>query len=214
MFRAILSTQWKWSRVIVLFGAIVAFAMPLASVQASAGAESAVAFLARLQRWGPAYAVLAAAIGCLVAIIALQPDHQSRHVYALSLPITRARYSALRLGAGAVFVLVPVAAILMGALLVSVAFSIPAGLHTYPLEFALRFAFASLVAYAIFFAIASSTPQTAGVVLGLIASVLLAEYLLAVTNADVNVIEPVMRFVFVRPGILSVFSGRWMLIDA
>ena len=76
-----------------------------------------------------------------------------------------------------------------------------------------RFALAAFVAYAIFFAIASSTPQTAAVVIGAIAAVLFSQYLLSLTNSNIDILEPIADFLFVRPGLFSVFAGRWMLVD-
>lgn len=213
MFRAILLTQWKWSRVIVLLTTITGFALPLASLRTAATAYSPVEFVFSMQRWAVGYALLAAAAGLLVALSAWQHDHAGRHVYALSLPVTRARYTALRFGAGALFLALPIAAVLIGCLIVAMSGIIPDGLHAYPLELTSRFALAAFVAYAIFFAIASSTPQTAGVVIGLIAAVLFSQYLLSVTSAEVDILTPIGNFLFVRPGLFSVFTGRWMLVD-
>lgn len=213
MFRAILMTQWKWSRVIVLLATITGFALPLASLQSASQASSATAFVSAMQSWATGYALLAAAAGLLVALSAWQQDHAGRHVYALSLPVTRTRYSALRFGAGALFLLAPIVAVLIGCLIVATSGAIPAGLHAYPLELTARFALAAFVAYAIFFAIASSTPQTAGVVIGAIAAVLFTQYLLALASTPVDILGPITQFLFVRPGFFSVFTGRWMLVD-
>lgn len=213
MFRAILVTQWKGSRVLVLLATIVAFALPIACLQKARDAYNPQEFVASMQMWAGGYALLAAAIGLLVAMAAWQPDHLGKHVYALSLPVSRARYTALRFGAGAVFLIPPVIALLIGALVVAASDAIPDGLHAYPLALTIRFAFASAVAYAIFFSIASGTSQTAGVIIGLIAAVLFTQYLLSVTNANVDLLTPIGEFIFVRPGILSVFAGRWMLVD-
>lgn len=213
MFRAILATQWKGSRVIVLLATVIAFALPLASLQRARDAYSPHQFVSAMQMWAGGYALLAAAVGLLVALAAWQPDHQGRHVYALSLPVSRARYTALRFAAGAVFMIPTVIALLVGALVVAASDAIPDGLHAYPVALSVRFAFAAAVSYALFFSIASATAQTAGVIIGVIAAVLFSQYLLSVTSADVDLLTPIFQFVFVRPGILSVFAGRWMLVD-
>jgi hypothetical protein len=212
MFRAILYTQWKGSRVLVLLATIVGFALPLASLRGAREALNAIQFIAAMQEWAGGYAILAAGLGLLVAMAAWQPDHAGRHVYALSLPVSRSRYTLMRMGAGALFLVPPVLAVLLGSLVVS-ASDIPNGLHAYPFALALRFAFATAVAYAIFFAIASSTPQTAGVILGLIAAVIFTQYLLSVMGTNEDILEPIVNFIFVKPGVLSIFTGRWMLID-
>jgi hypothetical protein len=45
------------------------------------------------------------------------------------------------------------------------------------------------------------------------AILLFAQFLLSSLNIDYDLLSRVGSFVFARPGILSVFSGRWMLID-
>lgn len=213
MFRAILMTQWKWSRLIILLATIAGFVLPLASLQSASTAFDAATFVTAMQAWATGYALLAAMVGLLVALSAWQPDHAGRHVYALSLPVSRARYTALRFGAGSVFLAIPIVAVLIGCLVVAGIGAIPAGLHAYPLELTVRFALAAFVAYAIFFAIASSTPQAAGVVIGVIVAVLFTQYLLTVGGSKVDIIQPIGDFLFVRPGLFSVFTGRWMLVD-
>ena len=212
MFRAILRTQWKGSRLLVLLATIVGFALPLASLRSARESVNAVQFISEMQKWAGGYSILAAGLGLLIAMAAWQPDHAGRHVYALSLPVARSRYTVMRMAAGALFLVPPVLAVLVGGLIVGVS-DIPAGLHAYPLALALRFAFASAVAYAIFFAIASATPQTAGVLLGLIAAVIFTQYLLSIVGNEQDILEPIVNFIFVRPGVLSIFTGRWMLVD-
>lgn len=212
MFRAILATQWKGTRTQVLLATIIGFGLPLVSLRTARGSLDATQFISAMQTWAGGYAILAAGLGLLVAMAAWQPDHEGRHVYALSLPISRAHYTLLRLGAGALFLIPPVLALLVGALVVSVS-DVPAGLHTYPLALTLRFALATAVAYSIFFAIASATPQTAGVILGAIAAVLFTQYLLSVMGSGQDILGPITKFIFVRPGVLSIFTGRWMLVD-
>jgi len=213
MFRAIVLSQWKWSRLVVLLATITAVALPLASLRTAVQGYSAVEFVGLMQQWAPGYALLAAAAGLLVALSAWQQDHAGRHVYALSLPVTRTRYTAMRYGAGALFLASPVVAVLIGSLIVAASGAVPDGLHAYPLELAARFALAAFVAYSIFFAIASSTPQTAGVVLGAVAAVLFTQYLLSLANTNVDILGPIANFLFVDPGLFSIFTGRWMLVD-
>lgn len=212
MFRAILYTQWKGSRVLVLLATIVGFALPLASLRSARQSVTAIQFIDAMQQWAGGYAILAAGLGLLIAMTAWQPDHAGRHVYALSLPVSRGRYTLMRMGAGALFMVPPILAVLLGSLLVA-ASDVPSGLHAYPFALALRFAFAAAVAYAIFFAIAASTPQTAGVILGLIAAVIFTQYLLSIMGTNEDILEPIVRFIFVKPGVLSIFTGRWMLVD-
>src|SRR5258705_6298313 len=118
MFRAVLYTQWKWSRLIVVLGTVAAFAIPLLSLQGAAradrGALQAPDLLRAVQSWGALYPLLATALGLLTAIAAWAPDHRGRHIHALTLPIERWRYVLLRFGAGFVLLAAPIRAVLLG----------------------------------------------------------------------------------------------------
>jgi hypothetical protein len=214
MFEAILRTQWKATRVIALLATLISFALPLASLQAATSRDNAQEFVGSMQTWGGAYSILAAMLGLMIAIAAWRPDHAGRHVYALSLPVARSRYALMRFGAGAAFLAPSVVALLIGAIVVAFSGAVPDGLHAYPMALTLRFALAAIVSYALFFAIASSTSRTAGMIIAAMAGLVFAQYLLrVVADSNVNVLEPVLDFLLYRPGILSVFAGRWMLID-
>ena len=216
MLRTIIWMQWKSTRALALLTTVVAFALPLASLKSAADTYSPATFVATMQSFGAAYSLLAALTGLLVAVSAWRPDHAGRHVYALSLPLPRTRYALFRFSAGLVFIVPTIVALLVGSLLVASSGAIPDGLHAFPFSLALRFALAALVAYAIFFSIASSTNRTAGIIVTIIAGIIFAQYLVLVFGGgsrSVDLLGEVARFIFVRPGILSVFSGRWMLID-
>jgi hypothetical protein len=120
----------------------------------------------------------------------------------------------MRLTAGLTFLLLPTLAVLLGAIVVSAFGAIPSGLTTYPIALTLRFLFAAAVAYTLFFAIGSATQKTAGIILGGAAAVLLAQYLFAVVGLDLDLLERVVEVLFSSPGVFSVFSGRWSLVDA
>ncbi len=214
MFRAIVETQWKWMRGYALIATVLAFVIPLASLQSASRASDANEFVGAVQSFGVWYALLAAATGLCAAFTAWSHDHRGRHVYALILPISRARYVIMRLGAGALFMLLPVLTLLIGAWAVAVFGTIPDGLHVYAVSIAIRFALAALVAYALFFAVSSATSKAAGIVLGLIAALLLLTYLANVANLPLDFLPRVGRALFESPGVFSVFTGRWMLVDA
>src|SRR5256884_1355859 len=171
MFRVMLYSQWKWTRLIVALGSIAAFALPLVSVQGAARADSnplqAGELLQAVQSWGTLYPVLAAALGLLVAIATWAPDHRGRHVHAMSLPLPRWRYVLLRFGAGTTLLAAPVIAVSAGALLATWSATIPAGLQGYPVALAIRFALAVLVAYAVFFAVSAGAGAARPAILGL-----------------------------------------------
>jgi hypothetical protein len=206
-------TQWKWTRTVLLLVCLAGFGLPLASLQSARDADTPQRVIAIMQTWGVAYALLAGLTGVVVALAAWGHDHQGRHVYALSLPLSRARYVLLRFGAGALFLLAPTLAVLLGALVVAVSGAIPEGLHAFPFALTVRFGLAAAVAYALIFAIGSATTRTAAIILGAMAGVLLAQYFLVVLGIRYDLIARIAELVFVSPGLLSVFSGRWMLID-
>src|SRR5205814_3499155 len=102
MFRVILYTQWKWSRLIVVLGSVAGFALPIISLQGAARPDASPLtpgdLLHTVQSWGVLYPVLAATLGLLVALATWAPDHRGRHVHALVLPLPRWRYVLLRFG--------------------------------------------------------------------------------------------------------------------
>lgn len=213
MFKAIIKTQWKWTRLAVLACVTAAFALPLLSLASASESPNARGFIWTMQGWGVAYALLAAALGLLIAVLAWNSDHRGHHVYALSLPVPRWRYVLLRFGAGLLFLLPPVVALGASALIVSGNHAIPAGLHAYPFALTLRFAFAALVAFAVFFAISAATRRAAGYVLGMIAAVIVADVLTSAAGMQTQILAHAIDLVIATPGLLSVFNGRWMLID-
>lgn len=217
MFRAMLYSQWKWSRLIVVLGSVAGFALPIVSVQGAATAErsplAAGELLQTVQAWGVLYPVLAAALGLLVAIASWAPDHRGRHVQALSLPLARWRYVLLRFGAGAALLAPAILAVAAGALLATWSATIPTGLQAYPVALAIRFALAVLVAYAVFFAVSAGTARTAGIILGLIGGLILVQIIAGVANLDLDLTGKLQVVVLNWPGPLAIFTGRWMLID-
>ncbi|MDE3052248.1 MAG: hypothetical protein KGL38_00030 [Gemmatimonadota bacterium] len=213
MFKAILKTQWQWTRTAVLLAAIAAFTMPLLSMNSNVPTIQPRSFISVMQTWGVGYVVLAATVGLAVAILAWSSDHRGHHVYALALPVARWRYVLLRFGAGVVFLVPVVAALGAGALLAVTMFPIPQGLHTYPWALTARFGFAALVAFAIFFAISSATARTAGYILGAIAGVIVVQFLADAAGLHWDVVSHAVDLVLAYPGVLSVFSGRWALVD-
>jgi hypothetical protein len=213
MWRSILETQWRWTRSLSLLGVLLGFAIPLLSLRTALVSESTAGFVATMQGWGVAYAIAAAAVGLMTAIAAWGFDHRLRHVYALSLPIARWRYVLMRFAAGAALLLLPVLAVFVSSEIVAHSSLVPDVLHAYPFALTLRFGFALLVAYSIFFAVSSATGRTAGYILGAIALILVAQVVLSTTSISVNLLGRAVDLIFAAPGLLAVFAGRWTLID-
>ena len=217
MFRMILFTQWKWSRLAVLLGVLAAFLLPILSVQ-QAGDPDRTGWEARMllnsvQSWSVLYPVLATAIALFLAMAAWAPDHRGRHVYALSLPIPRWHYALQRFGAGVVLIAAPAVALLVGAVIAAASSNIPHGLQAYPVALAVRFTLALLVAYAVFFAISAGTTRTAGYLLSIVAAVVVVQVLGSTAGLELHLIPFLGDRLILWPGPLEIFSGRWMLID-
>ena len=216
MFTQVLHTQWKWARWLLLAGTIAGFALPLLSVQGAGGGSrewQARMLLSQMTSWSPLYVILAALLGLLLGVSAWTADHRGRHIYALSLPVTRARFAMLRWASGAVLLLLPALALWGGAILACVATRLPPGITAYPGSLAGRFALAALVAYALFFLVSAGTTRTAGLVLGVLAAILAAEFLVTYFTGETKLIKTIGEALFYWPGPFEVFTGRWMLFD-
>ena len=216
MYRMVLFTQWKWGRLALGATVLAAFALPLvAALTAGSDTDPRLAqhTIETLALLGPVFPLVAALTALFVAVTAWGADHQGRHVYALSMPVTRSRFVLLRLGAALTLLLVPLVAFWVGALVAASATTLPPGLHTYPNLLALRFALAAIVAFGFFFAIASATARTAGYVLGGLVAVMLVQLLLFALDSKVNLVGWLLQSLLVWPGPFDVFTGRWMLID-
>ena len=217
MFRMILYTQWKWSRVAVAIGTVAAFALPVLSVgqfgAARASRWEVQAMLGSIQAWGVLYPVLAIVVALAVATLAWTYDHRGRHVYALSLPVPRWHYVLLRYGAGAALLTAPALALWAGSLVATGAATVPAGLHAYPTTLALRFALATLVAYSMFFAASSGTMRSARYILAVIGLLIAIDVVTAIAGVNTHIFETVFLRILVWPGPLDIITGRWMLID-
>lgn len=169
MGKQLLFLHWKAVRWALVPFMVAAFALPLLSVQEMGGDPFAVStvrsMLGNTAQWLPFFPILATAIGLVLGMTAWHWDHRHNHVYALSLPISRARYATLKFGAGALLALLPVAALLAGSLIATMAVDIPEGLRAYPLQLSGRFFFAVLTLYAILFATAAGTVRTTAILL-------------------------------------------------
>lgn len=213
MFAAITTTQWKNVRGMVFLFAVATFTLPLLSVQAAGHALTGRGFLDGIGRFSVFYAGLAAGLGLVLGIGAWSSDQRGRHVYALTLPVARWRYVAMRLGASILYLIVPTLTLFLGALIASRSVSVPSGLNTYAFALAVRFLFASLVALTVFFAISSATARTAAWVIGTIAAILLVQFFLGMWDTHINIASPIADFFLAANGLFGVFGARWMLID-
>ncbi len=191
MFRAILYTQWKWSRLPVAMLTVAAFMVPLLAVQGTGGAAGEQPalpgeLLAYVRAVGVFFPILAGLSGLLVGVSAWAADHREHHVYALSLPLPRWHFALLRLGAGLILLLGPVLAVWIGSQVAATVIEIPQGLTSYPYLITLRFGLCALVAFTCFFAISAGTSRTAGIILGSLLALVAIQMLLEAAGVEVE----------------------------
>lgn len=226
MMRQMLYLQWKAARWVLAPFIVLAFALPVLAVRTATSAAATgpeglnATILVVLQIWSPIFPLLALLVGVAVGLTAWSWDHSTNHVYALALPVQRWEYAVLKMGAGAMVLLLPVVAAWLGALVASLSVTLPTELHAYPTAFGVRFLIAALVTYGAAFALAAGTVRTTawlviGVVVFLVFGTFLAEFLRDALRLEA-IWTPldVLHAALVRwPGPFHVFGGNWMLID-
>jgi hypothetical protein len=217
MFKQILYTQWKWTRLPLLVLLLAAFALPVFSARgaSAAGRDNWLIeqMLSSLQSWGLVYPLLAGTVGLILARSTWSADHAGKHIYALSLPVPRWNYVLMRFGAGATLLVAPVLALWVGALVATVATTLPPSLQAYPTILALRFGLAAFVAYGVIFAISAGTNKTAGYILAGLGAVLLAQLFLDALGFETLFVQSLLVKLVLWPGPFEIFTGRWMLFD-
>jgi hypothetical protein len=234
MFRQILFVTWKATRFGMIPFIMAAFGLPLLSVQgvrhaAAAGVPledgritTGAEVLEWVTEWSHLYPALALALGAVLALLVWNWDHRGTHVYPLSLPLPRWKYVLLKMGAGGVLLLIPVGVLWLGSLLAVSTVEIPDGLRAYPTAITFRFLLATLIAFAVFFALAAGTIRTAVILLIVwIALVFLGEGVPPILGGLLDM-PRLSRFHFLDwilntsmswPGPFEVFAGNWLLID-
>jgi hypothetical protein len=230
MFKQILFLNWKASRFGLLPLLAAAFALPLLTVQGAriqgglpeTATVRGAQLLESVSFWTQIYPILALAVGTVLALLVWNWDHRVNHVYPLSFPLPRWQYVLLKMLAGGLILLIPVGVFWFGSLLAVGLTDIPDGLRGYPTAITFRFFLASLIFFAVFFALAAGTMRTA--VLILIAWILLlflGETLLPLVGGALKM-PRLAGFRFLSwflttaqswPGPFEVFAGNWMLID-
>ena len=218
VFRRVLAAQWQWARLALVVLAVIGFGIPLVSV--FYGADLNGAAVTRVGEWlvaadrvaqvMPYFALLA---GVLVGVMAWTPDIAGRHVYALTLPVSRAYYVSLRFLAGAALSFVPAGAFAAGAALASLAVTLPPAVHAHPVELAARFWLATLTVYAIIFAISSTSRRGQIAMISVIGGAVLVDIVLLALSADFSITAEAFALLTNWPGPLAIFAGRWALFD-
>lgn len=191
-----------------------ATALPVLSVRVLLGqglAADSMLVLSAAAGIAPAFPLLAFIIGIAVAVSAWQSDHVGGHVYALTLPIPRWHYALVRFAAAFLLVVPVLVGFALSAAVVAAAIELPPGLHSYPLSLVVRFCAATIVAFALFFALGSAGKESAGWGLGaLIAVVFLDIAYQAGSGSDYS---PLFNLLLGTKSPLAFFFGQWSLVD-
>lgn len=224
----VLRAQWLSTRWLLVPLVLMCIGLPQAVVRLALldaqkfGTESvlgAAVLLQALEAYSMIFPYLAGITGALIALAAWNWDHRTGHVYALSLPISRAEYTLLKLWAGAVMLLAVAVAIWIGAWIATSSVQIPDGVRAYPFAFGARFLLAGTLLYATFFALASGTIRTTlivviGLNLVLIGGSIVIPWLETRYLVDLwTPTELIGHALRTMPGPFRVFGGSWLLID-
>ena len=225
MMKSFMFMQWKVSRWAIAVLTPLCLAAPIlvtrfAQRNASGDfSEPALDMLRGTVVWLPIFPILAALTGFMFALAAWAWDHNTHHVYALSLPVERWKYALMKMASGALFMAIPIFAALVGAVIATSSVQLPEGLHGYPVSFGFRFLFAALIAYAAMFSMASGTIRTTiriivGLVLFFAFGSLFTELLSQAIGIHVPSPLSLLGQAFTEwPGPFNLFGGNWMLID-
>lgn len=219
MFRAVLATQWKWARPVILLGVLLAGWIPVEALRSTAYRTADTYYIPSLYNSiamaSTMYQLLALAVALVVAFSTWQADSLRQHVYALSLPIARWQFVLMRFGAGAVLLgAVAVAVGVFGGIASAIA-PLPAMLHAYPVGLAVRFWLGSLIPFGLIFALIASNPTWIRFVVVAFATIVVVDLLLRAFGITQNtiVMQWIATSVFGPSGPLAAFLSRWMLVD-
>jgi hypothetical protein len=217
MFRTILFTQLRWTRLLVIGMAVVSFLVPaIAWWRGGMSAqypERPGAIIIGFESVGGMLMLVAALGAFFVAAYPWMMDAASRHVFALSLPIRWREYLAMRFGAGALTLLLPAITLYLGSLFALSMLELPATLRAYPGTLALRFLAASLLAYSLTFAVQYiAGRRAAAVIVGVVLGGAVISFVLKMLGLG-GALDGLISAIFDFPGPFAVFTAEWKLVD-
>lgn len=216
MFRAVLMSFWRESRLAVILLAGVALVTPMLSFRGTwtaADPWTAWDLMGAAARWSPAYPILALTAALALAAGAWWPDHRTKHVYALTLPIARPRYLLLRYAVGLLFLLAIGGFLWVGGLVATFRIPLPPLLHAYPAGLVVRFCLAGLSAYTLLFALSGLTPRVARLLVAACLVLVIVTVAADLFALGWNPIAAVVDALLGPYSPLTVFRATWMLID-
>jgi len=216
MFRVILSSQWRESRLAVLLLAGLALAFPFLSMRGAASSSdpwSAWDLLRASTTWSTSYPVVAIAAALALAAGAWLPDRRGKHIYALTLPVSRSHYLLLRFAAGLLLLLGIGAVLGLSTGVAAARTPLPPLLHAYPLGLTLRFCLAGASAYTMLFTLSGLTARAARLIVAASLVLIILAVGADLLNLKWNPLVVILDAMFGPYSPLTVFRARWMLID-
>jgi hypothetical protein len=217
MFRTILFTQLRWTRLLITGMSVVTFLIPaiawwLGGMSAQYP-ERPSAIIIGFESVGNMLMLVAGLGAFFAAAYPWMQDAASRHVFALSLPVRWREYLAMRFGAGALTLLLPAFTLYLGSLFALSMVQMPATLRAYPGTLALRFLAATLLAYALTFAVQYVAGRRAALVLvGVVIGGAVLSFGLKAFGLG-GALDGIVSAIFDFPGPFAVFTAEWKLVD-
>jgi hypothetical protein len=155
MLRAVLLQQWRVLRWGLLVFSVLAFAVPVITTAAAGGlalgAQPVLDVISTFSVAGVPLAFGALLLGITVGSAGWGVDQNLGNVYLLVHPVPRWYMVLLRFASGLLLLALPVGALLVGNVAVTLLGSRPPYVQAYPVAQALRFALVSLVIYGVLF---------------------------------------------------------------
>jgi hypothetical protein len=217
MFRQMLFVQWKYSRDLLAFFIVIGFAVPLMILwfvlpQLHGASTRELMEVGQAIGWfSLALAVLA---GGTIAAQGYSADERGGHTYALSLPITRSRFLAVRAAAAFAILALPALGVWLGGALAAAQVALPATLRSYSGSLALRMLLAAWLAHSCMFALRYAAGRRAKMVLFVLCTSLVAVLIVAgVAPGTRDLIARAGDSLVTHPGPFGIFFGRWTLFD-
>lgn len=217
-FRAILWTQWLWTRTILGVTTVLAFLFPVFAWRVGSSREfdprEAQALVGAFESLGSIAAAVAILTAFLIAVQAWTVDAQSHHVYPLSLPVRWRDYILQRFGAGALSLLLPTLGLYAGCLATLSLVTLPPTLRAYPGALAARFYLMALFVYALAFAFQQLAGRRAVyAALWVLLAIFIPLAVLDILGFS-GALEAIAKALFDWPGPFAVLTAPWRLIDA
>ena len=227
MLRAVLMTMWRWTRWVVVVLSVAGFAIPVLTAANLGGlhmAELPVSdVLSTFSAAGLVFIPLAIVLGITLGAGAWSADMNLGFVYMLVHPVPRWYLVLLRYASGALLLVIPVLAVLLGCLVVTLFGNVPEFVRAYPASLTVRFAGALLFTYSIMFGATGSgrgraSDGTADVAralislgLGVVAIASLVAFDRLVLGAVIE--QALLRWLSGPWSPLGIIVGRWGLFD-